>query len=68
MAACSPTVRAALATIGLNDVQRPAERLERIMPELPSGAVTFLFTDIEGSSALREWDQVKMAAAVGHDQ
>ena len=29
---------------------RPAERLERIMPDLPSGTVTFLFTDIEGST------------------
>jgi hypothetical protein len=26
---------------------RPAERLERIMPDLPSGTVTFLFADIE---------------------
>jgi class 3 adenylate cyclase len=26
---------------------RPAARLERIMPDLPSGTVTFLFTDIE---------------------
>jgi class 3 adenylate cyclase len=29
---------------------RPAERLERIMPDLPSGTVTFLFTDIERST------------------
>jgi class 3 adenylate cyclase len=28
-----------------------AEHLERIMPDLPSGTVTFLFTDIEGSTA-----------------
>ena len=27
------------------------------MPELPSGTVTFLFTDIEGSTALWEWDR-----------
>jgi predicted ATPase/class 3 adenylate cyclase len=34
------------------------------MPELPSGTVTFLFTDIEGSTALWERDRVAMAAAV----
>ena len=34
------------------------------MPDLPSGTVTFLFTDIEGSTALWERDQVAMAAAV----
>ena len=34
------------------------------MPELPSGTVTFLFTDIEGSTALWERDQVAMATAV----
>src|SRR5688572_3799708 len=34
------------------------------MPELPSGTVTFLFTDIEGSTALWERDQKAMAAAV----
>src|SRR4051812_41750255 len=37
---------------------------KRIMPDLPSGTVTFLFTDIEGSTALWERDQVAMAAAV----
>lgn len=31
-----------------------AEHLERIMPELPSGTITFLVTDIEGSTALRK--------------
>jgi hypothetical protein len=31
------------------------------MPELPSGTVTFLFTDIEGSTALWERDQAAMA-------
>ena len=30
---------------------RPAAHLERLMPDLPSGTVTFLFTDIEGSTA-----------------
>jgi predicted ATPase/class 3 adenylate cyclase len=34
------------------------------MSELPSGTVTFLFTDIEGSTALWERDRVAMASAV----
>ena len=34
------------------------------MRELPSGTVTFLFTDIEGSTALWERDQVATATAV----
>jgi class 3 adenylate cyclase len=34
------------------------------MPDLPSGTVTFLFTDIEGSTALWERDREAMAAAV----
>jgi predicted ATPase/class 3 adenylate cyclase len=34
------------------------------MPDLPSGTVTFLFTDIEGSTALWERDRVAMQAAV----
>src|SRR5918993_5383944 len=34
------------------------------MPDLPSGTVTFLFTDIEGSTARWERDQVAMATAV----
>ena len=34
------------------------------MAELPSGTVTFLFTDIEGSTALWERDQVAMRLAV----
>jgi predicted ATPase/class 3 adenylate cyclase len=34
------------------------------MPDLPSGTVTFLFTDIEGSTALWEQDQVAMRLAV----
>jgi class 3 adenylate cyclase len=35
------------------------------MPELPSGTVTFLFTDIEGSTALWERDRNAMAVAIG---
>jgi predicted ATPase/class 3 adenylate cyclase/Tfp pilus assembly protein PilF len=35
------------------------------MADLPSGTVTFLFTDIEGSTALWERDRTAMAAAVG---
>ena len=34
------------------------------MPDLPSGTVTFLFTDIEGSTALWERDRSAMAIAV----
>jgi predicted ATPase/class 3 adenylate cyclase len=34
------------------------------MPDLPAGTVTFLFTDIEGSTARWERDQVAMASAV----
>jgi predicted ATPase len=34
------------------------------VPDLPSGTVTFLFTDIEGSTALWERDRQAMSAAV----
>jgi predicted ATPase/class 3 adenylate cyclase/DNA-binding CsgD family transcriptional regulator len=34
------------------------------MPDLPSGTVTFLFTDIEGSTALWEQDRAAMAKVV----
>src|SRR5215212_1035540 len=34
------------------------------MPDLPSGTVTFLFTDIEGSTERWERDQVAMQTAV----
>src|SRR5215217_8380165 len=50
------------ATIGRVHVQRSV--LRGTMPDLPSGTVTFLFTDIEGSTALWEQDQVAMATAV----
>jgi class 3 adenylate cyclase len=35
------------------------------MPDLPRGTVAFLFTDIEGSTALWEQDWEVMAASVG---
>src|SRR5215207_8589189 len=34
------------------------------MPDLPTGTVTFLFTDIEGSTASWEQDQMTMSPAV----
>jgi len=37
------------------------------MPELPSGTVTFLFTDIEDRTRLRVHDRKAMAAAVERD-
>src|SRR5215217_5394242 len=50
------------ATIGC--VHDRPHALRRIMPDLPSGTVTFLFTDIEGSTALWERDRVAMATVV----
>jgi class 3 adenylate cyclase len=42
-----------------------SERVRRRhMSSLPSGTVTFLFTDIEGSTALWERDRSAMRAAV----
>ena len=35
------------------------------MPDLPSGTITFFFTDIEGSTALWERDRAALAQAVG---
>ena len=40
----------------------PAAHLEWIMPDLPSATVTFLFTDIEGSTALWEQNRAAMPA------
>ena len=34
------------------------------MPDLPSGTVTFLFTDIEGSTVLWERDRAPVISAV----
>jgi class 3 adenylate cyclase len=34
------------------------------MPDLPSGTVTFLFTDIEGSTALWEGERDRVATVV----
>jgi class 3 adenylate cyclase len=34
------------------------------MPDLPSGTVTFLFTDIEGSTALLERDRERLRPAL----
>ena len=49
------------------DNQQPPhldERLERIMPDFPSGTVRLLFTGIEGSTRLWERDRQVIAAAV----
>ena len=45
------------------DHDQPHSR-KRIMPDLPSGTVTFLFTDIEGSTPRWERDRQAMAQAV----
>jgi predicted ATPase/class 3 adenylate cyclase len=45
-----------------------AEEKETTMPDLPTGTVTFLFTDIEGSTRLWEHEPQAMAAALArHD-
>src|SRR5215213_8414294 len=46
------------------DESRPATRLEPPMADLPFGTVSFLFTDIEGSTALWERDRAAMRVAV----
>src|SRR5829696_6229484 len=43
---------------------RALSAVERAMSDLPSGTVTFLFTDIEGSTALWERDSAAMRTAV----
>src|SRR5215210_6646141 len=45
-------------------VSTGAEPMETTLTGLPSGTVTFLFTDIEGSTALWERDQAAMRLAV----
>src|SRR5215207_3762288 len=42
----------------------PRHLRRRTMPDLPAGTVTFLFTDIEGSTALWERDRQAIATAV----
>src|SRR3954470_584052 len=42
----------------------PTRLRRRLMPDLPSGTVTFLFTDIEDSTALWEQDRAAMREAV----
>src|SRR5262249_31723785 len=45
----------------------PAEQDARALP-LPSGTVTFLFTDIEGSTRLWAQDPQRMGAAIARDE
>ena len=62
-------------TVSIHTILRPspcdnrqapplAERLERIMPDLPSATVTFLYTDIEGSTERWEGNRSALAAAM----
>ena len=44
--------------------RRLSESVDVAMADLPQGTVTFLFTDIEGSTALWEWDRTAMRQAV----
>src|SRR5215210_2448621 len=57
--ACSQSVRESSP----GDVHQNVRR--RTMVPLPSGTAAFLFTDIEGSTALWERDRAAMASAVG---
>jgi class 3 adenylate cyclase len=57
-----PPTRHRRAAIG-QEHDRP-HALRRIMPEHPSGTVTFLFTDIERRTGLWERDPAAMASAV----
>src|SRR5688572_21764946 len=47
-----------------NPEEHASDDLSLIMPDLPSGTVTFLFTDIEGSTRLWERNRAAMATAV----
>jgi class 3 adenylate cyclase len=47
-----------------NPEEHASDDLSPIMPDLPTGTVTFLFTDIEGSTALWERDRQAMREAV----
>ena len=47
---------------------RVTGRIVRVVPQLPSGTVTFLFTDIEGSTRRWESEAVAMRAQLArHD-
>lgn len=57
-----------LAGVGVG-AEHLAGRNVRVVPELPSGTVTFLFTDIEGSTRLWEERPDEMRAALAqHDE
>ena len=60
--------RVTLAGVGVG-AEHLAGRNVRVVPELPSGTVTFLFTDIEGSTRLWEERPDEMRAALAqHDE
>src|SRR5215217_8952109 len=61
---CRPSDLIPMPTCDNWAASHPTERPEQAMPDLPSGTVTFLFTDIEGSTALWEQDRLAMASAV----
>jgi predicted ATPase/class 3 adenylate cyclase len=55
-------------TFGQNATLRPMSETPRAHASRPAGAVTFLFTDIEGSTALWEHDGARMSQALAaHD-
>src|SRR4051812_47307295 len=63
MASQCPALLARSSVGQCDDQHRPIFR-RWSMSDLPSGTVTFLFTDIEGSTALWERDRAAMRAAV----
>jgi class 3 adenylate cyclase len=65
-----PPVSQAEATISIGSPHpSPAKPREPVEAELPSGTVTFLFTDIEGSTRLWETESAAMARSlVLHDE